>query len=134
MTMNRSYKTSTDRATAAIGEDALTSTVTLALENARYAGTAGVSQGSRRLGFLPAFLDAGSGEVYLSRFADGRLAPIHMLDGLPEKLVVARSEKRITAVKASVIAGFVREHRFYTREQAALTAGGENKEHQRVSH
>jgi hypothetical protein len=28
--------------------------------------------------------------VYLSRFADGRLAPVHLLDGLPDSVVLAR--------------------------------------------
>jgi hypothetical protein len=104
------------------GKAPLTSSASLVEENIRFAGTSGVSQGSRRLGFLLAFLDTGSGQVYLSRFGDGRLAPLHILDGLPSELVVARNALRVTAVKASVIAGFMRDHRFYTREQAALTA------------
>jgi hypothetical protein len=117
--MNRLTQTRTSRAIDATGDGALMSTAALARENLRFAGTGGVSRENRGNSFLPAFLDSGTGEIYLSRFADGRLAPIHMLDGLPEELVVARNARRITAVKASVVSGFVRDRRFYTREQAA---------------
>ena len=58
----------------------------LAQENLQYAGTAGVSKNNRSRGFVPAFLDADSGQVYRSRFPDGRPAPVHMLSGLPDKL------------------------------------------------
>jgi hypothetical protein len=58
--------------------------------------------------------------VYLSRFADGRVAPVHLLDGLPAEVVVSRYPSgRVAAVSASVVAGFVRGGQFYTREQAA---------------
>ncbi|MCK7576802.1 MAG: hypothetical protein MZV65_13615 [Chromatiales bacterium] len=43
------------------------------------------------------------------------------MDGLPDHLVLARGPRgRITAIKSSVIAGFIRLGHFYTREQAAL--------------
>jgi hypothetical protein len=57
-------------------------------ENRRYQGTGGISQENHPYGFLPAFLDASTGSVYLSRFPDGRRALIHLLDSLPEKLVL----------------------------------------------
>jgi hypothetical protein len=89
-------------------------------QNRRYEGTGGVSQENRGSGFLPAFADTVTGATYPSRFADGRPAPIHLLDGLPAELVVARSANgRVTAVKDSVVAGFLRAGRFYTRAQAA---------------
>ena len=92
----------------------------LRAENRQYEGTAGVSRGNRPQGFRPAFLDTGSGVVHLSRFASGQFAPIHVLDGLPAELVVRRARNgRVVAVKSSVVSGFVREERFYTREQAA---------------
>lgn len=96
----------------------------LAQENQTFAGTGGVSGGNQRRGFLPAFLETHSGEVYLSRFADGRLAPVHLLDGLPPALVTKRTPAgRVSAILGSVIAGFVRAGQFYTREQTAkLTA------------
>ena len=42
-----------------------------------------------------------TGSIHLLRFADGRRAPIHLLDGLPKRLALRRG-------------------RFYTREQAAM--------------
>lgn len=89
-------------------------------QNRQFKGTGGVSQENRSLGFRPAFLDSGTGSVYLSRFADGRPAPMHLLEGLPAALAVKHSASgRIAAVKASVIAGFLRNGQFYTRDQAA---------------
>ncbi|MGC1954602.1 MAG: hypothetical protein WA970_18925, partial [Gammaproteobacteria bacterium] len=84
----------------------------------------GVSSGNQHRGFRPAFLETGSGEIYLSRFADGRLAPIHVLDGLPRALTTKNTPAgRASATRGSVISGFmpgfVRGDRFYTREQTA---------------
>jgi hypothetical protein len=43
-----------------------------------------------------------------------------MMDGLPESLITARSASgRAAAVKRTVIAGFIKEGHFYTREQVA---------------
>jgi len=98
----------------------LVSAGSLARENRQFHGTKGVSAGCRSQGFIPAFRDASSGRTYPSRFADGRLAPIHLLDGLPEKLVLERSTAgAVTAVKHTVISGFLLDGRFYTRDQAA---------------
>jgi len=89
-------------------------------ENLTYAGTGGVSQVNRVQGFVPAFYDPETDTVELSRFANGSLAPIHLLEGLPEDWVVERSlDGMIRAIKESVIAGFVRGEYFYTRQQAA---------------
>lgn len=85
-----------------------------------FQGTGGISAVNRSHGFLPAFMDTETGEVYLARFADGRIAPMHLLDGLPQGLVIERDASgRSTAVKHSVVAGFVCDGKFYTREQAA---------------
>ena len=93
----------------------------LAAENTRFRDTAGVSRNAA--GFLPAFLDTADGRVYLSRFADGRPAPCHLLDGLPAHVVTARSaDGRVHKVRPSLCSGFVRAGRFYTREQAATLA------------
>lgn len=95
-------------------------------ENRRYDGRGGVSAENRGAGFVPAFLDRATGRVHRSCLADGRPAPCHCLDGLPETLVTARDHGgRVTAVRPGVIAGFVRDGDFYTREQAAraLAAG-----------
>ena len=93
---------------------------TLAIENARYRGTGGVSHENRCRGFRAAFMDRETRAVHLARFADGRAAPCHVLDGLPAELVLARDAGgRVRSVKASVVSGFVRDGRFYTREEAA---------------
>jgi hypothetical protein len=92
----------------------------LALEAANYRGTRGVSENNRNTGFQPAFADRETGRVHLSRFADGRLAPCHLLDGLPAEVVLAHSERgRVTCVKGSVVSGFVHDERFYTRDENA---------------
>jgi len=91
----------------------------LALESANYRGTRGVSEDNRGADFQPAFIDRQSGTVHLSRFADGRRAPCHLLDGLPDELVIARDERgRATCVKGSVVSGFVHGGCFYPRDEA----------------
>jgi len=100
--------------TQAITEDVLRK------ENQLYRGRGGVSAENRSLGFHPAFLDAGTGKIYLSCYANGERAPFHLLDGLPDEVVVSRHPTgRVAAVKRSVTSGFERDGRFYTREQAA---------------
>jgi hypothetical protein len=89
-------------------------------ENLAYGDTAGVSAGNRAAGFIPAFCDTATGRVEPSRLADGSLAPVHLLSGLPGEWVVVRGEdNRVLAVKETVIAGFLREGVFYTRAEAA---------------
>jgi len=98
----------------------LLTTETLRKQNLAFVGSGGVSQENRSSGFRPAFHDLDSGRTALARFADGRPAPMHLLDGLPEEWVVKRDAAgRVSAIKDSVIAGFVRNGLFYTREQAA---------------
>jgi hypothetical protein len=93
---------------------------TLRRENRAYRGWGGVSEENRSMGFQPAFLDADTGKVYASRYANGLPAPFHLLDGLPDDLILHRhSTGGVTAVKQSVTSGFVRNGRFFTREQAA---------------
>lgn len=100
--------------------DPTMSELKLRLENVMYHGTGGRSQENGTAGFCPAFFDVQTEMIYLSRFADGRLAPFHMLDGLPEEVIVSRTATgRVATVKASVISGFVRDGLFYTREAAA---------------
>jgi hypothetical protein len=96
---------------------------TLRQQNRAFRGTGGVSAHNRSLGFAPAFLDTQTGTVYRACFADGRPAPMHLLEGLPPALVVARDAAgRAIAIHPAVTAGFVRGARFYTREQAAARA------------
>ncbi|MCB1686592.1 MAG: hypothetical protein R3E82_08035 [Pseudomonadales bacterium] len=89
-------------------------------ENLAYAGTGGVSQNNGRAGFVPAFRDDATGRVEVARMENGEPATMHLLCALPDEWVCARdADGRVTALLASVVAGFVREGRFYTREEAA---------------
>lgn len=89
-------------------------------ENRAFEGTGGVSGHNREHGFVPAFRDSLTGIVYASRNPDGTPAICHRLDGLPDELAAERDESgRIISVRPSVVAGFERNGRFYTREQAA---------------
>jgi len=97
----------------------MTQTV-LAQETATHCGSGGISAENRSYGFRPAFLDTATGVAYVSCYADGQPAPFHLLDGLPDELVLARNPGgRVTRVKGCVSSGFVRDGRFYTREEAA---------------
>lgn len=99
--------------------EAVLNNAVLERENQIFRGTGGRSQENRGLGFLPAFMDAVTRVIYRSCFADGRPAPFHLLDGLPDEVVVERAPSgRVAAIRGSVVAGFVREGRFYTREEA----------------
>ena len=95
----------------------LTSTA-LAEENRRCAHRRAVSANGASMRFLPAFRDTVSGETHLSLLPNGSVSPLHLLDGLPEHWILARDyRQRITAVRSSIIIGFVRNGKFYTREQ-----------------
>ena len=59
-------------------------------ENRVFRGSGGVSAQNRYKGFAPAFLDLETGVVYRACFADGRPAPMHLLEGLPAEVVVDR--------------------------------------------
>lgn len=92
-------------------------------ENADHLGSGGRSEENFSLGFEPAFYDFATQRVYRSCFADGRPAPFHVLDGLPEEVIVDRiASGRVTSVKATIISGFVRNGFFYTRSAAARAA------------
>lgn len=92
-------------------------------ENALHGGTGGCSQGSAGLGFRPAFFDYATHTIHLSRFANGKPAPFHLLDGLPDAVVAIRSDSgRVLAAKATLISGFERNGFFYTRTAAARAA------------
>ena len=98
----------------------LMNTAKLLQENTVHEGTGGTSAGSRAFGFTPAFLDFATLAIYPSRFADGRPAPFHLLDGLPDEVVVHRLPTgRVTSVKPTILSGFERNGFFYTRSAAA---------------
>jgi hypothetical protein len=95
-------------------------------ETRTHRGRGGVSAENRSHGFRPAFLDVETSAVYASCFVDGSPAPIHLLDGLPDEVVLARSSNgRVASVKASVVAGFVRSGQFYSREEAGRCLSAE---------
>ena len=89
-------------------------------ENEAFRGRGGVSAENRSLGLVPAFIDSETGFIYRFRFVDGRPAPIHLFDRLPEGVVMARNrEGRVVRVKPSLVSGFARDGRFYTREEVS---------------
>jgi len=92
----------------------------LAHQNQAYAGTGGTSQGNHAQGFSPAYMDAATGRIVISAFTDGRPAPIHLLGGLPEEWILEQSNSSdAPRLKESIVVGFVRGDRFYTRAEAA---------------
>lgn len=105
---------------------ALTTTA-LQRENQRFQGTGGVSAHNREAGFIPAFQDSATECIYPSCFPNGALSPIHTFDGLPNEVVLERDPcGRVVAVKPTVIAGFMREGQFFTREQTARLLAGQD--------
>ena len=118
-TESLSHRTSAHCAARRMRPVGLTADV-LRQQNRVFRGTGGVSAGNRSQGFAPAFLDTRTGAVYRACFADGRPAPMHLLEGLPSAVVAERDAGgRVTAILSSVMAGFVRGTQFFTREQAA---------------
>lgn len=94
---------------------------TLLMENRRFANSRGVSANCASMRFLPAFRDTITGETHLSLLPNGHVSPIHLLDGLPAHWVLERDNRhRVTAVRSSVVCGFVRNGKFYSREDLAL--------------
>ena len=115
--MNASVKRRSDRLEQDCSPD------TLQIENRAFRGTAGISKNNRAQGFVPGFMDLSTGRIYRSRFKDGSPAPVHSLDGLPDTLILAwGSGGVVTAVKSTVISGFLRGGRFLTRAEAAKAA------------
>jgi len=99
----------------------------LRTQNRAYLGSGGVSQRNRHAGFIPAYKNLRTGVAIVSQFADGRPAPVHVLEGLPDDWVASRDRHgNIRRIFASVVAGFVREGCFYTREAAARIVAEEN--------
>lgn len=93
-------------------------------ENLAFANTGGISEHNRPQNFVPAFYDTETGLVAIARFADGTPAALHLLEGLPEEWIEERDASgRVLAIKDTVVSGFVREDRFYTRAQAAEAVG-----------
>ena len=96
---------------------------TLREQNAAFIGTGGCSQVNSSLGFRPAFFDFATQTLYPSRFADGRPAPFHLLEGLPDEVIADRAPSgRVTSTRPTLMSGFERNGYFYTRTAAARAA------------
>jgi hypothetical protein len=92
----------------------------LKFQNIVWRGTGALSAENRGHGFIPVFLDLERGDIHPSCYANGELAPIHILDGLPKYLILAYDTSgKVTKTKDCVIAGFLRDGKFYSREEAA---------------
>lgn len=88
-------------------------------ENRQYAGTGGLSENNAQARFVPAFKDAYTGQIEISRYRDGRPAPFHLIDGLPDEWITNRDVVgNVVELKDTVISGFVRLGRFFTRQEA----------------
>lgn len=121
--MNSNVATSASRKDMSACFKASLSARTLQRENRAFRGTSGISQENRQMGFRPAFYDAATHIIYPSRYADGRLAPCHFLDGLPEEVIVKRDPNgSVSTVKSTLVTGFHRNGLFYSREQATRLA------------
>ena len=71
--------------------------------------------------FVPAYYDSETETVYLSRYSNGKQAPVHVLDTIPEELLQQNREHEAahqSEPSPRLIVGFVHNNRFYTRAQA----------------
>ncbi len=88
-------------------------------QNLQFKNTDGVSANNHTKGFLPAFRDEETGRVELARFRDGSPAPMHLICGLPRDWALEFDETGgVITIKLSVTAGFCRDGRFFTRDEA----------------
>ena len=98
----------------------LASNIGLGLQNILFKGRGGISQEVAHRGLIPAFFDEDSKIIYLSRLQNGAVATIHILDGLPDEVVLRRNKNgEVQDVKTSIIFGFYKNGVFYTRQQAS---------------
>jgi len=66
-------------------------------------------------GFMPAFKNLINQQVHLSTDSNGELSVMHLFDGLPDHWINERDNKgRALTLKSEIIAGFMRDARFYT--------------------
>lgn len=87
-------------------------------ENHDFEPTGATSKACKKSGFVPAFYDTRSKRSVISRYANGKPAPIHLLDGVPVEWVAEYdTEGHVATLRPGVISGFLRAGRFYTREQ-----------------
>ncbi len=89
-------------------------------ESTPYQGTCGESAVACQHQFVPAFCNRADGRVELARLPNGKPAPMHLIAALP-KTWASRCDERGNVLELidSIVAGFVKNGRFYTREEAA---------------
>ena len=93
---------------------------TLCTENLAYADTNGISQNNRALNLRPAFLDKSTGRIEIAKLKDGEPAPMHIISWLPEEWATCFDDNGLVlGLRPGIIAGFERDGRFYTRDEAA---------------
>lgn len=85
-----------------------------------YIGTCGESRTAGRSRFVPAFRSEHDGRVELARLPDGRPAPMHLIIALPREWAVrVDAEGGVLQLIDGITAGFCRDGKFYTRDEAA---------------
>jgi hypothetical protein len=72
----------------------------------------------RAHGFRPAFFDYSTCTLHLSRHPDGSPAEVHLVDSLPDDVVVIRACGRAVALKSTLRAGFERHGYYFTKAAA----------------
>ena len=96
------------------------STQSLKHQNREFKETGGISSNNRQLQFVPAFKDTETGEVCTICNPDGSPSLIHNLNAAPRSWIVQQDASgRVLALKGTIVAGFVLDQIFYTRQQAA---------------
>ncbi|WP_250657739.1 hypothetical protein [Alkalimarinus coralli] len=87
-------------------------------ENKLFAGTLGLSQNNAEYGFCPAFRNEKTKQVLLSRTANGKVSPVHLLEGLPQNWFFPNTQDdQARVLLDEITSGFVRQGIFYTREE-----------------
>jgi hypothetical protein len=133
--MNSDIATSTSRKDTSACFKVPLSARMLRRENRAFRGTSGIGQENRQMGFRPAFYDAAANCVYPSCYADGRPAPCYLLNGLPDEVIIKRDPNgRVETVKSNLVAGFIRDGLFYSREQATQLMANQYKRARVLTH
>ena len=89
-------------------------------ESQPYNGTCGESVVACKHQFVPAFCNSADGRVELARLPNGKPAPMHLISALPQEWAArCDDDGNVLELIDSIVAGFVKDDRFYTREEAA---------------
>ena len=98
----------------------ITTQRSLVEESARFVGSCGDSATATQHHFLPAFCNRADGRVELAKLPNGQNAPMHLICALPEAWASkCDSDGTVVELIDGIVAGFVRNGHFYTREEAA---------------